>query len=167
MTKDLVLQSIDHCKRVLPIMERLGIEPDAMIASPRIGIDVETGEEHYLPNPIYTQYIDFGEWKQDRYKILEKLSKDCKDWGIPKYESLVPTYRQDKLELALPEWEEGFDVRYCPVKLSGFKYPLEKEDKTPIMKMNQLLAKVLLKRGQKSLEATVELVCLLKGEGLL
>lgn len=114
--ESLVLQSIDHCKRIAPIMERLEIEPDGWIRS-----DSDT--------------ILLG-------------------WINVNGEKSVPTYRQDKLELALPEWLYKNEFQHLN-KLKDMSHGLD------------LIGKVYkFHRGEPKRIATAELIELLEQEEL-
>jgi len=122
--QDLVLKDIERCKKVAPILERLGIEPD------------------------------------------EKLPSFCVyDGSTPLDDFYIPTYRQDKLALALPEWffDRYFDRYYEDIhsyliNCTGLKnpnYTLE------------LFNTAMINRGQEQLNATADLIISLNTEGLL
>lgn len=138
--RDLVLQDIERCKKVQPIMERLGIEPDGWWVY----------AEHGLP-----------------YNGLSDLKKTF----IPNNQVFgkgQATYRQDKLELALPEWWHKF-------KLVGVEFYGHTEDYLQAWVESRDYSEEILwalyssisGRGEPKRQATVDLICLLDEEGLL
>lgn len=151
------LLDIERLKKLDPILEGLGVEATGVI---------NNGE--LIPNVIIEHAIGLDGNKLPGFLAAFTIFQE----GIEKYEASwivnpdQKTYDYASLESVLPDWEEGFDVRYCPVKLSIFNYPLPKEDKRPVMKMNQLLAKGLLGRGQAKLEAMADLIILLHENGI-
>jgi len=120
-TKDLVLQDVELCKQVAPIMERLGIEPDDRWFNRKYAS--LTGHD---PN----EYMLWSE---------EHPSVRYGNWG-----RTVPTYRQDKLALALPK--DWTDIHFVT------------ED---------IWEQVVYYRGQNQLEATAKLILLLEENNLL
>lgn len=129
MSKDLCLQSIDHCKRFQPIAERLGIEPD-----------------YY--------WIKFTEYKSQEFGLYkEKTYRDHED------DIVIPTYRQDKLELPLPDWV--FTGR-LPLSMSN-----DIDSITIGEDAYHQYQSIGLLQGEPKRKATVELVELLDKEGLL
>lgn len=150
--EDLVLKDIKRCKKIQPIMERLGIEEDGY-------------------------YCEFGNYKLSGIKsshwsfCLEPLEVSTSNATGQK----VKTYRQDKLAWALPDWlkedETGLDNIRKALRLHGV--PACK------LKLASLLGKIIRTRddiinafrfrkgSQIQLEATADLLILLDGEGLL
>ena len=143
--KDLVLQDIELCKQVAPIMGRLGIEPDGVIL---------TGENNrvvLIHEAIY--------YSGDGHPVT---SLDL-NWTHG-----IKTYRQDKLALGLPEWWDeplggiGADPYQARVEINGKLKSLDFGRKYLTIR-----DKLHASRGQPQLEATARLLILLDKENLL
>lgn len=120
-TKDLYLQSIDHCKMFAPIAEELGIEPDGWHRS------ITNDDWFFTPRE-----------DQDPTKLT---TDHCIN---------IPTWRQDKLELPLPE------------------PPYTLMDRGDVcIRAYELCIDIMKFTGEPKRQATVDLVCLLEEEGLL
>ena len=129
----LVLQSIEHCKRIQPIMEEFGIKPDGYI------------------------------------------NED----SIPTY----PTYRQDKLELVLPEWWDHACFEYYRAPSWATEQQIEQWGNLPeaddvdvwseyengvIRKVENLTYRMLQREDlELKRQATTDLICLLDENNLL
>ena len=137
-TKDLVLQDVELCKQVAPILERLGIEPD-----------------YY--------WIKFAEYKSEDFGLYkEKTYRDHED------DIVIPTYRQDKLALGLPEWCFKFFENYLDIDFELVKYVLEADiDMNTSKLIFCYLNDMHHSRGQPALEATAKLILLLEENNLL
>jgi hypothetical protein len=129
--KDLVLQSIDHCQRFAPIAKRLGIEPD-------------WGWVHYETEEDGTQL-----WMLEHEEDYSPYDD---------YE--LGSWRQDKLELALPEWVIG-------ATFLTFKKILQEDYGLGKKEASHLAREFKGGRGEPKRQATVELVELLDKEGVL
>lgn len=134
--EDLVLKDIERLKKIQLIMQRLGIEPDGWWRS------IDDGKTWFFTSRE----------NQDP----EKLTTDCV--------INIPTYRQDKLALALPDWlylclevEEDVYVRL----------PRPKQCRELSYEIHTLMLRVISWRGQEQLQATADLLILLEEEGLL
>lgn len=83
--QDLVLQDVELCKKIQLIMERLGIECDGYYV---FGLELnEEGKD-------YWSFL----FKEEKEQII--MLQGFKAGKL----KFIPTYRQDKLALALPRW---------------------------------------------------------------
>jgi hypothetical protein len=161
MTKDLCLESIDHCKRFEKIATRLGIKPDGYWVGKRTCnysaamLAEMSYEERMKRNLEFKETVEFKE-NHPFFNILSYLS------SIKGEIWYYSTYRQDKLELPLPEWL--YDVR--SEKRLDF---LSKLNEKQMRNVCDLLtfSKFQGPLGEQKRIATVELVELLEKENLL
>jgi len=132
--KDLVLQCVERCKALAPIMQ--GIEPDASFDPAG---NLWTSEN----------FLTMGNRGSKHLPPFEFI----KDW--------IPTFRQDKLALRLPEWVFDNFKGIPPNPL----IICEIEDKIDLI--HKVSKVVVFGKGQPQLEATADLLILLNNEGLL
>ena len=155
--KDLVLQDIELCKQVAPILDRLGIEPD---------------DEHI--HYYYCKYCAEVIPKHKYWDLLDRLDEEythiecpgCEGL-LPKYEvskNTTPAYRQDKLAAGLPEWCFG---RGYGDHLRSLDLPRDGTHMSIGSEIENFQWCMWSKRGQPQLEATARLLILLEKEGLV
>ena len=132
--KDLVLQDIELCKQVAPIMERLGIIEDAYLVE-------------RLPGELGFRW---GVWAKE--ELQEWLSFKSNTLADLHY---YRTYRQDKLSLGLPEWwfSDSFEMINNTFAYHTWDTPEDMPDavETKIFYAKEELSTL---RGQPQLEAT-------------
>lgn len=172
MTKqeDLILKDIERCKKVQPIMDRLGIEPD--------GYHVIQTENDYEPIKSSEVHLILSTYQSDLEYANDQISWS-KGGTLYEFQEafnvIATTYRQDKLAEALPKWlkedESGLDNIVTALRLHGA--PACKLELHPLLgkivgARDSIINCFRFGRGlQAQLEATADLLILLEEKGLL
>lgn len=152
--KEFCLQNIELLKQLQPIMEKLGIEPDKYFYKDRL---------------VTPGFLTFG-------SICIIADGNSSSGVMISTDSLIGSWRRDKLEAALPEWcfENGYHTEcgriwWCAPRLN--ELIVEKEYTSEIYnKVDEICEAFVTYRkstGQQSLNALAKLIILLDKEGLI
>ena len=153
------MQSIEFCKMFEPIAKKFGIEPDGCCWKGELYLYEYPNNHELNPNTVV----------------------DCTEdgVGIAAYSFGDDTWRQDKLELPLPDWV--FEFKYQSEEHHVFlnhpelfdrlvyhtHYKYDHDGAKLFDKIAEYVEKLLFSRGQLRMQATVELCKLLDNNGLL
>lgn len=150
--EDLVLKDIELCKKVRPIMGRLGIEPDGLFYGKdsheyfRLIVEMRSSS----PNNAYSYSLGY----QD---TLRALNLDPR--------MATPTYRQDKLAMALPDWAQFLST--CLNDKEIFKQSVRTHTKGfYTTRLYDLMLDIHGRGFTRKLLSTAELLELLEDNGL-
>lgn len=157
-TNDLYLQDIEKLKKIQPIMERLGIEPDTVLENlviDRIGIDEDTGTEFAIAGDS----VSVSSYRSDKLELA--LPDWCFGWTLSAIKYLnSPNWNSE------PNWEPWTPkprIEYrkgSPMVFHEFDY------KDPSWEIQELLKTIWSSYGQAKLNALADLLILLEKNGL-
>ena len=140
--KEFCLQDIELLKQLQPIMEKLGIEPDKYFYKDRL---------------VTPGFLTFG-------SICIIADGNSSSGVMISTDSLIGSWRRDKLEAALPEWCFGSaHVDSMLDAINDYENPAHEF----ALKNYERIIDILLMRGQKALNALAKLIILLDKEGLI